>query len=262
MKKKKYNLSKLNLSIDIVLLLLLMPMAGIGFLIKYVLVPGIQRNERYGSDVELEFWGLTRHQWGSIHLIISIIFLVLLLLHIVLHWKMIVGIFKRMIPHKVSRALSAILIACVSFLCIAFPLFVKPEIVSREPLHLNREIKHKDRVDMPRGGKRGGSHKERSKKIEKEATVLSPLDPNKPKQTLSNSRKSKRALPETILADHDINGSQTLQFVANKYGIPAEKLATDLNIPSSRAGEKLGRLRKKYAFTMNDVRESILKNRE
>ncbi|WP_339116906.1 hypothetical protein [Petrimonas sp.] len=41
-----------------------------------------------------------------------------------------------------------------------------------------------------------------------------------------------------------------------------EKLATDLNIPSDRFGEKLGRLRRQYAFTMNDVRKSILKNKE
>ena len=56
MKQKWCNQSKLNLSIDIIMLLLLMPLAGIGFLIKYVLIPGIQRNERYGAGVELEFW--------------------------------------------------------------------------------------------------------------------------------------------------------------------------------------------------------------
>lgn len=247
MKKKKYNLSKLNLSIDIIMLLLLMPMAGIGFLIKYVLIPGIQRNERYGSDVELEFWGLTRHQWGSIHLIISIVFLVLLLLHIILHWKMIVGIFKRMVPDKALRTLSATLIACASFLLIAFPLFVKPEIVTRESLHLNRKVNQENRRAVIPGGIR----KEMSKDVEKEMVVSHPAGTNKSEQTLS----------ETVFADHEINGRQTLQFVANKYGIPAEKLTSDLNIPSDRAGEKLGKLRKQYAFTMNDVRKSILKNK-
>ena len=55
MKKRWFDLSKLNLSIDIILLLLLMPMAGVGLMIKYVLLPGTERNERYGGDVDLEF---------------------------------------------------------------------------------------------------------------------------------------------------------------------------------------------------------------
>ncbi|MGE4587225.1 MAG: DUF4405 domain-containing protein [Mangrovibacterium sp.] len=123
------------------MLLLLTPLAGIGFLIKYILIPGIQRNERYGGDVELEFWGLTRHQWGSVHLIISIIFLVLLLVHILLHWKMIVRIFGRMVPNKTLRAIAATLITGAGFLLLAFPLFVKPEIVTKESLHRNRKFK-------------------------------------------------------------------------------------------------------------------------
>ena len=247
MKQKWCNQSKLNLSIDIIMLLLLMPLAGIGFLIKYVLIPGIQRNERYGAGVELEFWGLTRHQWGSIHLIISIVFLVLLLLHIILHWKMIVGIFKRMVPDKVLRAISATLVVGAGLLLIAFPLFVEPEIVTRESLHLNRKIKQEThRTVLP-----GEIRKVATKETEKEMDVSTPAD----------SKKMGPTLTEIVFADQEINGRQTLQFVANKYGIPAEKLATDLDIPSDRAGEKLGRLRKQYAFTMNDVRKSILKNK-
>lgn len=248
MKQKWCNQSKLNLSIDIIMLLLLMPLAGIGFLIKYVLIPGIQRNERYGAGVELEFWGLTRHQWGSIHLIISIVFLVLLLLHIILHWKMIVGIFKRMFPDKALCAISATLIAGTGLLMIVFPLFVKPEIVTRKSLHLNRKIKQETlQIASP-----GEIRKEVSKEANKDVVVSPRAGLNKPKQTLSG----------TEFVDLEINGRQTLQFVANKYGIPVEKLATDLNIPSDRFGEKLGRLRRQYAFTMNDVRKSILKNKE
>jgi hypothetical protein len=248
MKQKWCNQSKLNLSIDIIMLLLLMPLAGIGFLIKYVLIPGIQRNERYGAGVELEFWGLTRHQWGSIHLIISIVFLVLLLLHIILHWKMIVGIFKRMFPDKALCAISATLIAGTGLLMIVFPLFVKPEIVTRKSLHLNRKIKQETlQIASP-----GEIRKEVSKEADKDVVVFPRAGLNKPKQTLSG----------TEFVDLEINGRQTLQFVANKFGIPVEKVAADLNIPSERSGERLGRLRRQYAFTMNDVRKSILKNKE
>ena len=54
--------SKLNLIIDVIMLLLMMPIAGIGFMMKYVLVPGFERNVLYGNNVDLEFWGQTRHQ--------------------------------------------------------------------------------------------------------------------------------------------------------------------------------------------------------
>jgi hypothetical protein len=90
--------TKLTISIDIVLFILLVSTVGIGFLMKFVLVPGQVRNEIYGNNVNLEFLGLTRHEWGSIHLIISIIFLSLLILHIIFHWKLIVSFFKCMFP--------------------------------------------------------------------------------------------------------------------------------------------------------------------
>lgn len=238
MKQKWCDQSKLNLSIDIVMLLLLMPLAGIGFLIKYVLIPGVQRNERYGSDVDLEFLGLTRHEWGSIHLIISIIFLVLLMIHIILHWKMVVCIFGRMIPNKNVRIISATLLTGISVLLIAFPLFIKPEIVERESLHLNRKTKQQ----IP--GTAIGNHDKQW-----DSVTSMPADLNEQRPDSSNHTG-------TI---HEIKGSQTLQFVADKYGIPAEQIAADLNIPATRTGEKLGRLKRQYSFTMDDVRNIVLK---
>jgi hypothetical protein len=88
----KINKLKLNLVIDLIMFLVMMAVAGIGFMIKYVLVPGSERNEIYGKGVELFYWGLDRHQWGNIHLILSLILLFLLLLHIFFHWNQIVHV--------------------------------------------------------------------------------------------------------------------------------------------------------------------------
>jgi len=46
-----------------------------------------------------------------------------------------------MIPNKALRAISATLIGTVGFLLIAFPLFVKPEVVARESLHPSRKFR-------------------------------------------------------------------------------------------------------------------------
>lgn len=43
MEHKSINKSIFNLIIDMILLLLMMPIVGIGFLMKYVLISGIQR---------------------------------------------------------------------------------------------------------------------------------------------------------------------------------------------------------------------------
>ncbi len=69
--------SKLNLITDGLMLLCMAAIAGIALLIKFVLVPGYQRWEIYGRNVELYFWGLDRHQWGTIHLLFGLVFIAL-----------------------------------------------------------------------------------------------------------------------------------------------------------------------------------------
>ena len=123
--------AKLNLIIDVLLLLCLASIAGIGLLIKYVLVPGYQRWEIYGRNVSLFLWKLDRHQWGTIHFIIGLIFLALLVLHIVLHWQMIVGIYRRLIPNSFARWVVAWILLVATIILCAFPYLVKPEVIEQ-----------------------------------------------------------------------------------------------------------------------------------
>ena len=50
-----------NLVIDAVMALQIGALAGIGFLIKFVLVPGEERNVLYGRGMALRLLGLERH---------------------------------------------------------------------------------------------------------------------------------------------------------------------------------------------------------
>ncbi|MDD2437275.1 MAG: DUF4405 domain-containing protein [Massilibacteroides sp.] len=127
--------SKLNLVIDLILLLLLSVIAGIGLLIKYVLVPGIQRNTIYGTHIDLEFWGMNRHEWGDLHLYLGFLFLTLLLIHILLHWKMAANLYRHLLPNKTIRLALTILLAVATLLALSFPLFVKPTEIQKEVLH-------------------------------------------------------------------------------------------------------------------------------
>ena len=55
----------------------------------------------------------------------------------------------------------------------------------------------------------------------------------------------------------EVYGSQTLQFVADKYNVPVSIIAADLKIPETLFEEKLGRIKKQHPFTMDDVKASI-----
>jgi hypothetical protein len=122
---------KLNLVIDGLLLLCLAAIAGIGFLIKYTLLPGYKRWEIYGRNVDLSFWGLDRHECGTIHLVIGFVFLALLVLHIVLHWGVIVSVYRALIPNTVLRYIVVVVLVCLTILLFAFPFLVKPDVQER-----------------------------------------------------------------------------------------------------------------------------------
>jgi len=238
MKRILINKPKFNLSIDIILLLLMMAIAGIGLLMKYVLIAGFERNALYGNHVDLLFGGLTRHQWGTIHFIISITFFGLLILHIIFHWNMIVCTLRRMVPHKTLRIALTGVFTIIFLLLISFPLLVEPEIIEKGPLHRGRNNRNINSTS---------ECSDSNKQLNSANTAV--LDSN----TKDFNKKNQHLANE----EYEVYGYQTLQFVADKYNVPASTIAADLKIPVTLATEKLGRLRKQYSFTMDDVKNSI-----
>ena len=120
--------AKLNLIIDALLFLCLAAIAGIGLLINYVLVPGFQRWEIYGRNVDLFFWGMDRHEWGAIHFVLAQAFLALLLLHLVLHWQTIVSICRKLIPGQPARWIAAAVLAGLAIFLLGFWIFIRPDV--------------------------------------------------------------------------------------------------------------------------------------
>lgn len=120
--------AKVNLLIDVLLALLLAAMAGVGFLIKWVLVPGYLCNAIYGRDVELYWLGLDRHQWGTVHLYLGVTTLALLILHVVLHWGQVVTIYRRLIGSGGVRVGVAVVLLALLVALMAFPALVTPDV--------------------------------------------------------------------------------------------------------------------------------------
>jgi hypothetical protein len=95
--------SKINFTIDSLMLVVIMAIAGIGFLIKFILIPGKDRWLVYGANVELYWLGLGRHEWGTIHLWLGYTLLILLVLHMAVHVKWIISTYKRTVTHSVLK---------------------------------------------------------------------------------------------------------------------------------------------------------------
>ena len=69
-----------------------------------------------------------RHEWGAIHLLLSFIFIVLLIFHIIFHWKMIVVMYRKLIGSGTMRLIIGLIFIIVCLLLILFPFFMKPAI--------------------------------------------------------------------------------------------------------------------------------------
>jgi hypothetical protein len=118
--------TKFNFIIDALMFLILMAMAGLGFLMKYTLPPGRILKATSGSNPYLTWLGWDRHDWGDIHLYLAFILLSLLAIHLFLHWQQILGLFRRLIPDPQWRYRVALVFLVISLLLIYFPFLITP----------------------------------------------------------------------------------------------------------------------------------------
>ena len=98
----------LNFVVDLVSFIDLVCLALTGFIMKYILPPGTGGRGRVlheGRGVEQikELWSMTRHQWGDIHFYLALLFLILMVAHIILHWGWIKSYFKSLLGMSRKR---------------------------------------------------------------------------------------------------------------------------------------------------------------
>ncbi len=92
-----------NFIVDLISFISLLGLVITGFIIKYILPPGSGgghgggfRGGRGPSENVKALWSMTRHEWGDIHFYLSVAFVVLMLVHLILHWTWIKCYFKSM----------------------------------------------------------------------------------------------------------------------------------------------------------------------
>lgn len=118
---KKASLIKL---IDIIAFVTFIFVVSTGVLMRYVLPPK--------SGQTTEIFGMSRHEWGDVHFYITSLFLAILSIHLILHWRFIQKLFRGRVKEiNVSRVLLG-LVGLFAVLAIAIAPFIAPKEQSTE----------------------------------------------------------------------------------------------------------------------------------
>jgi len=239
--------SSLFLLIDVLMFLFLALMAGLGLMIKYVLVPGSKRWDIYGRNVDLTFLGMDRHGWGTVHLICAIIFIALLALHIILHWKSLVNYVCKIVNTKAQANFLIIIFAIVLFFLIVFPFMI--------------ELKVTDLGDGRDRFLHGSEHQNMPAAIHREQNISAGEAAGLGRDAIERETENSSELEHhDIDPDIEVRGSMSLINVSIRYNVPVSHILDELDLPSKVSGnEQLGQLRRLYGFKMSDI-ELIIHN--
>ena len=239
----------LNYIVDIFMFLLMMAIIGIGFLMKFVLITGQEKWIKYGRNVEESFLGVDRHGWGKIHLIIGLILFAVLILHLILHWRSITRFFQNAFAERALRISLVIVLLLAGVLLVVFPFLVNPKVTAQEAGY--GQLHREGRLTYP----------DSSPVISSDDIITKDVMPDKIHESESivdEVHNKKRIQREELKAEIEVKGYMTLREVSGKYNIQADQIKKRIGIPLSTSNnEKLGRLRQRYGFTMNDVMEAI-----
>ena len=91
----------LNFIVDFTMLVNLLGLMFTAVIFRYVLPPGT--GGRGGGWRGEDFWSLSRHEWGDIHFYLAILFIVLMVCHIFLHWTWIKSYSQSLFARKSGK---------------------------------------------------------------------------------------------------------------------------------------------------------------
>jgi hypothetical protein len=108
-------------------------MVATGFFLRYALPPGSGGVQGVGEGWRASerpitlVWGLTRHEWGNAHFWIAVALMVVLTLHLALHWRWIVNVIRGQ-PRAAGAGIRVVLgiVGLLALLTLAAAPFVAP----------------------------------------------------------------------------------------------------------------------------------------
>jgi len=235
--------------VDTLLFICMAGIAFIGFLMGLVLAEGPTVRE-----IDKYFLGLHRHQWGDMHFYLSIAFVVLIIIHLILSWSWIRGKTRQLFKKRWGSAL--ILTAIIPVLVIFLFWYFSPKNPSAYESYGKRSgerARNQSKLlnKTPVLPKEGTEEKKESQKI-KEEEKRQEIHEEEPEEKIT---RGKRAEDQSGIL---ITGRMTFYDIEKETGIPARNIADKLGLPANTSlNETLGRLRKKYGFTIQEVKDVV-----
>jgi hypothetical protein len=99
--------SIINFIVDFILLILTAAIVWTGLVMRFVLPPG------YRGCYGWTLWGLSRHEYGHIHFVLSILMIILCGIHLGLHWKWFCSRINKLAHYKGKSLIVVILILLI-----------------------------------------------------------------------------------------------------------------------------------------------------
>jgi uncharacterized protein DUF4405 len=256
--------SDINFLVDAVAFLGLILLVSTGLIMRFVLPPF--QGGRSGESGPFLLWGWDRHQWGEIHFWIAAGLLVVMVVHLFLHWKWIANVVQGKPREGSGIRVSLGILSLIVLLVVAGSPFFSPteqkirrgkQAVSEE--RLINAVDDKFTETKNRAEKQAAPVKNKEKPIEDKKPVPKPSE-NKVDSDPTKKKEDEKPVSDSETHAKEIRGSMTLKEVEKMTGVPVTYILGKLGLPDDTDPEnRLGRLRRQYGFYMHDVREIVEK---
>ena len=238
--------------VDTLMFLCVVGIVLIGLLMGFVIPEG-----RLGPGQSKYFLGVHRHQWGDIHLYLSLAFTVLVVVHIVLAWNWVKGKAKGLFGKAWKAAVGLTVLAAV-----LVPLVFWAASSKNDPAYAEFGEGHgqQGRRVVESGRPAPEPLGQVASTASSAGAAAETRDPGgaAPAAQEVHGDKIVAGRQEAGTAEAVITGKMTLREVERATGIPAKDLAAKVGLPADVSlDETLGRLRQAYGFEMQALRDAI-----
>jgi hypothetical protein len=230
-------------AVDGLLFISIIGVVLIGFLLGFVLPKGPA-----ASEEAKYLLGLHRHDWGDIHLYLGIAFTVLAALHLVLGWGWVKSKARKLFQWRWTAAVISMPVLALFVVSLLWLVSLKDGDKYAEYGEGARRDRATGEVatgdgGVPVTGQRGSSRSENRDSYRARDLVL------------TVDKAHEHAANQT---DVVITGQMSLRDIERLTGLPARHVARELGLPANASlDERLGRLRRSHAFSMQDVRDVV-----
>jgi hypothetical protein len=230
-------------AVDVILFICLGGMALIGILLGLVIPAG-----PVAAESAKFFLGLHRHQWGNIHAYLSIAFIILMVVHIVLNWKWVTAKTRQVFGRSVRPAL--VMTACAPVFALFLFWLGTPKDSDKYRGH---GVESSGETHFQRQAAEGLN----SAAGETAGTQDTPGE----KESRADSAKRGDAPEEEPgrgVGTLSITGRLSLLEIERATGLSGRTIADKLGLPPAVSlSEPLGRLRQRYGFEIQAVRDIV-----